>query len=380
MIYSRSAEYAIRAFVHLAQVPEGKYAMVKNIAEQEDIPAHFLAKILQQLARKGLLRSSKGPTGGFALRVDPADIRLLDIVEALDGLAPYQQCASGLSECSDDMPCSMHDSWVNLRSRIMDYLGQEYDRRPGQGAGAEEEDPGYHQTAQNQAGGRRKTGLIARPAPNRSGGTMGHSVLVPMVVEQTSRGERAYDIYSRLLKENIIFLGTPIDDQVANLIIAQLLFLEAEDPEKDISIYINSPGGSITAGLAILDTMAFIRPDIVTICVGQAASMAAVLLAKGTKGKRFSLPNSRIMIHQPSMQGLAGQAADIDIYAREILRMREILNGMLADATGQPMDRVAKDVDRDYIMEPEQAVQYGMIDRVIASRDLAPGTDQGVKP
>ena len=155
------------------------------------------------------------------------------------------------------------------------------------------------------------------------------------------------------MKENIIFLGTPIDDQVANLIIAQLLFLEAEDPEKDISIYINSPGGSITAGLAILDTMAFIRPDIVTICVGQAASMAAVLLAKGTKGKRFSLPNSRIMIHQPSMQGLAGQAADIDIYAREILRMREILNGMLADATGQPIDRVAKDVDRDYIMEPD---------------------------
>jgi ATP-dependent Clp protease protease subunit len=174
------------------------------------------------------------------------------------------------------------------------------------------------------------------------------------------------------LKENIIFLGTPIDDQVANLIIAQLLFLEAEDPEKDISIYINSPGGSITAGLAILDTMAFIRPDIVTICVGQAASMAAVLLAKGAKGKRFSLPNSRIMIHQPSMQGLAGQAADIDIYAREILRMREILNAMLACATGQPVERVAKDVDRDYIMEPDQAVEYGMIDRVITSRDMAP--------
>ena len=167
---------------------------------------------------------------------------------------------------------------------------------------------------------------------------MGQSVLVPMVVEQTSRGERAYDIYSRLLKENIIFLGTPIDDQVANLIIAQLLFLEAEDPEKDISIYINSPGGSITAGLAILDTMAFIRPDIVTICVGQAASMAAVLLAKGTKGKRFSLPNSRIMIHQPSMQGLAGQAADIDIYAREILRMREILNTH-AGRCHRPADR-----------------------------------------
>jgi ATP-dependent Clp protease protease subunit len=193
-----------------------------------------------------------------------------------------------------------------------------------------------------------------------------------MVVEQTSRGERAYDIYSRLLKENIIFLGTPIDDQVANLIIAQLLFLEAEDPEKDISIYINSPGGSITAGLAILDTMSFIRPDIVTICVGQAASMAAVLLAEGTKGKRFSLPNSRIMIHQPSMQGLAGQAADIDIYAREILRMREILNQRLANATGQSIERVARDVDRDYIMEPDAAVNYGMIDRVIASRDLAP--------
>jgi ATP-dependent Clp protease protease subunit len=197
-----------------------------------------------------------------------------------------------------------------------------------------------------------------------------------MVVEQTSRGERAYDIYSRLLKENIIFLGTPIDDQVANLIIAQLLFLEAEDPEKDISIYINSPGGSITAGLAI--TMAFIRPDIVTICVGQAASMAAVLLAKGAKGKRFSLPNSRIMIHQPSMQGLAGQAADIDIYAREILRMREILNVMLAQATGQSVDRIAKDVDRDYILEPEQAVEYGMIDRVITSRDLAPVPIKGV--
>ena len=193
-----------------------------------------------------------------------------------------------------------------------------------------------------------------------------------MVVEQTSRGERAYDIYSRLLKENIIFLGTPIDDTVANLIIAQLLFLEAEDPERDISIYINSPGGSITAGLAILDTMAFVRPDIVTICVGQAASMGAVLLAAGTKGKRFSLPNSRIMIHQPSMQGLAGQAADIDIYAKEILRMREILNKILADASGQTIDRVARDVDRDYIMSPVQAVDYGIIDRVITSRDLAP--------
>jgi len=199
-----------------------------------------------------------------------------------------------------------------------------------------------------------------------------NSVLVPMVVEQTSRGERAYDIYSRLLKENIIFLGTPIDDTVANLIIAQLLFLEAEDPERDISIYINSPGGSITAGLAILDTMRFVRPDIVTICVGQAASMAAVLLAAGKKGKRFTLPNARIMIHQPSMQGLAGQAADIDIYAKEILRMREILNQILADASGQTLERIARDVDRDYIMSGEQAVQYGIVDRVITSRELVP--------
>jgi ATP-dependent Clp protease protease subunit len=201
---------------------------------------------------------------------------------------------------------------------------------------------------------------------------MFNSVLVPMVVEQTSRGERAYDIYSRLLKENIIFLGTPIDDAVSNLIIAQLLFLEAEDPERDISIYINSPGGSITAGLAILDTMSFVRPDIVTFCVGQAASMAAVLLAAGTKGKRFSLPNSRIMIHQPSMQGLAGQAADIDIYAKEILRMRETLNKILSDYTGQAIDRISRDVDRDYIMSPDQGVEYGMIDKVVTSRDLTP--------
>jgi ATP-dependent Clp protease, protease subunit len=201
---------------------------------------------------------------------------------------------------------------------------------------------------------------------------MGNSVLVPMVVEQTSRGERAYDIYSRLLKENIIFLGTPIDDNVANLIIAQMLFLAAEDPQRDISLYINSPGGSISSGLAILDTMRFIEPDLVTICVGQAASMAAVLLAAGAKGKRYSLPHSRILIHQPSMSGLAGQATDIDIYAREILRMREMLNQILAESTGQPTERVARDVDRDYIMEPEQAVEYGMIDRVISSRDLAP--------
>ena len=201
---------------------------------------------------------------------------------------------------------------------------------------------------------------------------MGNSMLVPMVVEQTSRGERAYDIYSRLLKENIIFLGTPIDDNVANLIIAQMLFLAAEDPQRDISLYINSPGGSISSGLAILYTMRFVEPDIVTICVGQAASMAAVLLAAGAKGKRYSLPHSRILIHQPSMSGLAGQATDIDIYAKEILRMREMLNEILADSSGQSMDRVARDVDRDYIMDPEQAVSYGLVDRVITSRDLAP--------
>lgn len=195
-----------------------------------------------------------------------------------------------------------------------------------------------------------------------------HNMLVPMVVEQTSRGERAFDIYSRLLKENIIFLGTPIDDQVANLIIAQMLFLAAEDPEKDISLYINSPGGSITSGLAILDTMRLIEPDIVTYCVGQAASMGAVLLAAGTKGKRYALPHARILIHQPHMSGLAGQATDIDIYAKEILRMREILNGILAEATGQPIDKIERDVDRDYIMEAQAALDYGMIDRIITKR------------
>ena len=167
--------------------------------------------------------------------------------------------------------------------------------------------------------------------------------LVPMVVEQTNRGERAYDIFSRLLKDNIIFIGTPIDDQIANLAIAQMLFLEAEDPEKDILLYINSPGGSITAGLAIYDTMQFIRPDVQTYCLGQAASMGAVLLAGGAKGKRFSLPNSRIVIHQPLMQGLAGQATDIDIAARELLRMRENLNSILAHHTGQPIERIGVD-------------------------------------
>jgi ATP-dependent Clp protease protease subunit len=199
-----------------------------------------------------------------------------------------------------------------------------------------------------------------------------NSVLVPMVVEQTSRGERAFDIYSRLLKENIIFLGTPIDDNVANLIIAQMLFLAAEDPERDISLYINSPGGSITAGLAILDTMRLVEPDIVTYCVGQAASMGAVLLAAGTKGKRFALPHSRILIHQPSMSGLAGQATDIDIYAKEILRMREVLNGILADSTNQPVEKIARDVERDYILEAPQALEYGLIDKIISSREKAP--------
>lgn len=199
--------------------------------------------------------------------------------------------------------------------------------------------------------------------------------MVPMVVEQTSRGERAFDIYSRLLKENIVFIGTPIDDSVANLVIAQILFLAGEDPQKDISLYINSPGGVTTSGLAILDTMNFVQPDIVTYCVGQAASMAAVLLAAGAKGKRFALPYSRIVIHQPHAQGLGGQAADLDIQTREILRTREILNRILADATGQPLDKIERDVDRDYIMDARQALDYGMIDRVISRREL-PGTAQ----
>jgi ATP-dependent Clp protease protease subunit len=193
--------------------------------------------------------------------------------------------------------------------------------------------------------------------------------LVPMVVEQTSRGERAYDIYSRLLKDNIVFLGMPIDDMVSNLIIAQLLFLEAEDPDKDISIYINSPGGSITAGLAIYDTMRFVKPDISTICIGQASSMGAVLLSAGTKGKRFALPNSRVMIHQP-WGGFQGQASDIDIQAREILKMRERLNEILADHTGQALEKIEKDTDRDFIMSADEALAYGLIDQVIHRRDL----------
>jgi ATP-dependent Clp protease protease subunit len=192
--------------------------------------------------------------------------------------------------------------------------------------------------------------------------------LIPMVVEQTNRGERAYDIFSRLLKDSIIFIGTPIDDGVANLVIAQMLFLEAEDPERDILVYLNSPGGSITAGLAIYDTMQFIKPDVQTYCIGQAASIAAVLLASGAKGKRFSLPNARILIHQPWMSGLGGQASDIDIHAREILRMREQLNEIMARHTGQPIARIKDDTDRDYIMGPGQAKEYGIIDDVLVRR------------
>ena len=189
-----------------------------------------------------------------------------------------------------------------------------------------------------------------------------------MVVEQTNRGERAYDIYSRLLKDSIVFIGSPIDDGLANLIIAQMLFLEAEDPDRDIMLYINSPGGSISAGLAIYDTMQFIKPDVQTTCIGQAASMAAVLLAAGTPKKRFSLPNSRIVIHQPLMTGLSGQATDIDIHAKEILRMRQGLNEILSSHTGQPLDRIAEDTERDYIMNPEQGREYGIIDDVIRQR------------
>jgi len=194
------------------------------------------------------------------------------------------------------------------------------------------------------------------------------NTLIPMVVEQTNRGERAYDIYSRLLRDSIIFIGTPIDDNVANLVTAQLLFLEAEDPERDISLYINSPGGSISAGLAVYDTIQFIRNDVTTICVGQAASMAAVLLAAGSPKERFSLPHSRVLIHQPWMSGLQGQATDIDIHAKEILRIRTILNKILAHHTGQPLERIEKDVERDYIMTADQSKEYGIIDEVISKR------------
>jgi ATP-dependent Clp protease, protease subunit len=194
--------------------------------------------------------------------------------------------------------------------------------------------------------------------------------LVPMVVEQTARGERAYDIYSRLLKDNIVFIGTAIDDMVANLIIAQLLFLEAEDPEKDIHVYINSPGGSTTAGMAIYDTMQLVRPDVQTICVGQAASAAAVLLGAGTHGKRFALPHARILIHQPH-GGASGQAVDIEIQAKEIIRMRELLDRILAHHTGQTVEKVSNDTDRDFIMSADEAKVYGIVDEVISNRELA---------
>ena len=195
-----------------------------------------------------------------------------------------------------------------------------------------------------------------------------HNQLIPMVVEHTNRGERAYDIYSRLLKDSIIFIGAPIDDSLANVVIAQMLFLEAEDSERDILLYINSPGGSISAGFAIYDTIQFIRPDVQTYCIGQAASMAAVILASGTRGKRYSLPNSRIVIHQPLMSGLGGQATDIDIHAKEILRMRARLNEILAEHTGQSLDRIQEDTERDYIMSAEQSRVYGIIDDVIEKR------------
>ncbi len=189
------------------------------------------------------------------------------------------------------------------------------------------------------------------------------SFLVPIVVEQTNRGERSYDIYSRLLKDRIVFIGGPIDDTVSSLVIAQLLFLEAEDPEKDINLYINSPGGVVTAGMAIYDTMQYVKPDVSTICLGQAASMGSFLLAAGAPGKRFALPYARIMIHQP-LGGIQGQATDIDIHAREILHMKETLNGLLANHTGQPKDKIARDTERDFFMSAEEAKEYGLIDKV----------------
>lgn len=192
--------------------------------------------------------------------------------------------------------------------------------------------------------------------------------LIPMVIEQTNRGERAYDIYSRLLKDRIVFLGSPIDDTVSNVMIAQLLFLEAEEPNQDIYLYVNCPGGLVTAGLAIYDTIQYIKPDVQTICIGQAASMGSLLLSAGAKGKRFALPNARIMIHQP-LGGFQGQATDIDIHAREILRMRETLDNILANHTGQPYDKIRTDTERDFFMSGEQAKEYGLIDEVIVSRD-----------
>ena len=195
-------------------------------------------------------------------------------------------------------------------------------------------------------------------------------MLVPMVVEQTNRGERAYDIYSRLLKDNIIFIGGAIDDDVANLVIAQLLFLEAENPEKDVALYINSPGGSTTAGLAIYDTMQYVKPDISTFCVGQAASMGAVLLAAGTKGKRIILPNSRVLIHQPWVRGMGGQQSDVQIHAQDLLNLRDRLDEVLAQHTGKSKEQVHEDTDRDNILTAEEAVEYGLVDQIMVRRNL----------
>jgi ATP-dependent Clp protease protease subunit len=206
--------------------------------------------------------------------------------------------------------------------------------------------------------------LGARPEATIASKPVAAPGVLPTVVEQSGRGERAFDIYSRLLRERIIFLGTGIDDQVADALVAQLLFLEAEDPEKDIQIYINSPGGSVTAGLAIYDTMQQVAPDVVTICYGLAASMGAFLLSGGTKGKRLALPNARIMIHQP-LGGAQGQAVDIEIQAKEILYLKDTLNGLMAEHTGQPLEKIAEDTDRDYFLSPAEAVQYGLIDRVV---------------
>lgn len=196
------------------------------------------------------------------------------------------------------------------------------------------------------------------------------SHLVPIVVEATSRGERAYDIYSRLLKDRIVFIGTPIDDAVANLVVAQLLFLESEDPDRDVSIYINSPGGSVDAGLGIYDTMQYIKPDVSTICVGLAMSMGAILLAGGAKGKRYALPHARIMIHQPATQ-VGGKASDVKIYADELLKLREVANGILAKHTGQPMDRITRDTERDFFMGTDEAREYGLIDEILVSRAVS---------
>jgi len=194
-------------------------------------------------------------------------------------------------------------------------------------------------------------------------------MLIPVVVEQSNRGERAYDIYSRLLKDRIIFIGEQVDDGMANTIIAQILFLESEDQDKDINIYVNSPGGSVSAGLAIYDTMQYIKPEVTTICMGQAASMGALLLAAGAKGKRYSLPNARIMIHQP-LGGVQGQATDIDIQAKEILRIKETIHNILVEHTGQPVDKIAADTERDFVMSSEEALEYGLVDKVISSRKI----------